>query len=125
MPLRDFMTATASTTRLPAKSGGKIGAPVTNLTNLLICPVMLSAMTGQHNLRAAMGLEGTAVQVFETYTEAHSHTDSGATVNQLPDIVAQDRLVVGSVTYLVRWAEIQPATSLFGATLLLYLTEDR
>lgn len=125
MPLRDMMTVTASTARAPAMASGKKGDPVTNLTNLLITPIMLSAMTGQHGLRQALGLEGTAVQLFETYTESHTHTDSSVSVTQMPDIEAGDRLVIGSITYNVRFAEIQPATYSFGATLLLYITEDK
>lgn len=123
--LRAMMTTTASTKRAPAMSGGKRGEPTTNLTNLLITPVMLSAMTGQHAIRQAIGLEGTAEQLFEAYTEAHTHTDSGVSVTQMPDIEAGDRLVVGSITYNVKWAESQPATFSFGATLLLYVTEDK
>lgn len=125
MSLRDMMTVTASTERAAAMSGGKKGAPVANLTNLLVTPVMLSAMTGQHGLRQSLGMEGTAVQLFEAYTESHAHTDSAVSVNQMPDIEAGDRLIIGSITYNVRFAEIQPATFSFGATLLLYITEDK
>ena len=125
MPLRDFMTTTASTSRNPAMSSGKKGDPVANLTNLKICSVMLSNATSLHAVRQAIGLEGSAVQVFETYTESHAHTDSGTPVTQMPDIKTGDRLIVGSITYTVRWCETQPATSSFGATLLVYLTEDK
>ena len=125
MTLRQMMTTTASTTRPPAIASGKIGDPVTNLTNLKITPIMVSSAQGQHAIRQAIGLEGTAVQIFECYTEAHSHTDSSVVVNQMPDIEIGDRIVVGSITYNVRWAEIQPATFSYGATLLIYCTEDR
>lgn len=125
MPLRNFMTQTASTTRLPNKSGGKIGTPVTNLTNLRICPLMLPSATGQHMIRQITGFEGSHVQFWETYTESHQHTDSSVTVTQLPDIVQGDFLVVNGVTYTVEWTEQQPATSSFGATLLLYVYEDK
>lgn len=125
MPLRNFMTTTASTTRNPAKSGGKVGAPATNLTNLKIMPLMLSDTRGLHQIRQAIGLQGTAVQLFETYTESHTHTDSSVSVTQLPDIVTGDRLVVGSITYEVLWCESQPATTSFPATLLIYVMEDK
>lgn len=125
MPLRDFMTTTASTTRHPAISGGKRSTPVTNLTNLKITPVMMSSNVGQHATRMAQGLPKAAVHRFETYTESHTHTDSGVSVTQLPDIREDDRLVVGSITYVVVEAEIQPATSGFGATLLIYLDEEK
>jgi hypothetical protein len=125
MSLRDMMTQTASTKRQPAMSGGKRGEPTTNLTNLLITPLMLSSLTCQHAIRQAIGLEGTAEQLFEAYTESHTHTDSGATVTQMPDIEAGDRLVVESITYNVKWAEVQGLTFGFGQTLILYVTEDK
>lgn len=125
MPLRHLMTTTASTTRPAAMVNGKKGDPTSNLTNLKITAVMLSSASGQHAIRQAIGLDGTAVQIFETYSESHTHTDSSVSVTQMPDIEAGDRLVVGSVTYIVRWAEVQPATFSYGATLLLYLTEDK
>lgn len=125
MPLRDFMTQTASTKRHPAKEGGKISAAVANLTNLLITPLMLPSASGQHAVRQVTGFEGTHVQFWETYTESHLHTDSGVAVTQLPDIVQGDFLVVSGVTYTVEWTEAQPATSGFGATLLLYVYEDK
>lgn len=125
MSLSRMMTTTASTQRTPAMSGGKKGDPVTHLQSVKITPVMLSSATGQHAIRQAIGLEGTAIQVFETYTQSHAHTDGGSPVTQIPDIVNGDRLVVGSVTYTVRWCEQQPATSGFGATLMVYITEDK
>lgn len=125
MALRDMMTTTASTKRNAAMSGGKIPkTPVENLTNLLITPVMLSDMTGNHGFRQALGLEGSSVQLFEAYTESHTHTDGGVSVTQMPDIKNKDLLVVSGVNYLVRFAQIQPATYNFGATLLLYFVQD-
>lgn len=125
MTLSQFMTATATTERHPAMSGGKRSAPTTHLEDVSITPVMLPNAQGQHQIRAAIGLEGTAVQVFEIYTESHEHTDDSSTVDQMPDIEAGDRLVTSGITYVVRWAEQQPATTSFGATLLLYVTEDK
>lgn len=125
MPLLDMMTQTASTTRLPAKSGGKVGDPVTNLTNLKITPIMLDSARGTHQIRQAIGLEGSAVQVFEAYTQSHAHTDSGVSVNQMPDIETGDKLVVDGVTYHIQWAEKQPAGFVMPATMLLYIIEDK
>lgn len=125
MPLRDFMTQTASTKRHPAKASGKIGAAVANLTNLLITPLMLPSASGQHAVRQVTGFEGTHVQFWETYTESHAHTDSGVSVTQLPDIVVGDILTVDSVNYVVEWTEAQPATTSFGKTLLIYVYEDK
>lgn len=125
MPLKDFMTTTATTKRLPAISGGKRGDPVTHLEDVSITPVMLASATGTHAIRQAIGIEGTAIQVFEIYTESHEHTDDSSTVTQLPDIVVGDRVITGGVTYNVRWAEPQAATSSFGQTLIIYLTKDK
>ena len=123
--LKKMMTATATTTRFGAMSSGKRGTLSTHLESLKLTPVMLSSAQGQHQIRQAIGLEGTAVQVFETYTEAHAHTDDSVSVNQMPDIRTDDRIVVGGITYAVRWVEQQPATTSYGATLLIYLTEDK
>lgn len=119
-----MMTTTASTSRQPAMSGGKRGEPTTNLTNVLLTPPMLSDMKGDHAVRQAIGLEGTAEQLYEAYTESHTHTDSGVSVTQMPDIKAGDRLTVDGVTYNVKWAKVQGLTFGFGKTLMLYITED-
>lgn len=125
MPLINFMTTTASTTRPPAKSSGKIGDPVTHLTNLKICPLMQPSTRGQHEIRGITGFDGIHVQFWETYTESHQHTDGGMTVTQLPDIVVNDYLVISGTTYKVAWIEAQPATTSFGATLMIYVYEDK
>lgn len=125
MPLVDFMTQTASTTRSPAMASGKIGNPVANLTNLKITKPMSQFNQGDRQLRQALGMSGTLVQEKEAYTESHTHTDSGVSVTQMPDIRAGDKLIVGSVTYNVEWVDIEPATSSFGETMILKLTEDK
>jgi hypothetical protein len=72
-----------------------------------------------------IGLEGTAIQIFETYTESHAHTDGGVSVTQVPDIRAGDLITIVGVTYAVRLCEQQPPTTSYGATLLIYITEDK
>lgn len=125
MSLRSFMTQTASTQRHPAMdSDGQIGAATTNINSFLIMPLMVASGEGEKRIRQALGLEGSHVQLWRTYTEAHSHTDSSVTVNQLPDVERGDKLVVGSISYEVQWVESQPATSSFPATLYIYLTQD-
>lgn len=127
MTLLSMMTATATTTRLPAMASDKIGDPVSNLSGVKIMPVMLPdsrGQSGQHQIRQAIGMDGTAIQIYETYTESHEHVDSTVTVTQMPDIIRGDRLTSDSVTYNVRWSEQQPGTVAFGATLLVYLTKD-
>lgn len=120
-----MMTTTASTSRRGAVSGSKSGDVAANLTNLLITPVMLSDQNGNHAVRQLLGVEGTAVQIFEAYSESHTHTDSSVSVTQMPDIMAGDRLIVGSITYSVKWAEVQALTFGFGQTLMMYLLEDK
>lgn len=125
MTLRRLMTDTASTTRTPAISGGKVGEPVTHLQNVKIVPPMLASATSTHTIRQAIGLEGTAVQVWETYSTVHSHTDGGVTVNQLPDMRNGDRLITGGVTYVIKWTEAQPPTTSYNSTLMVYMVEDK
>ena len=124
MPLSNFMTATATTQRATL-TNGKRGDAVTYLQSVKIAPIMLAPTRGMHAIRQAIGLDGTAVQVFETYTEAHTHTKNAASVIELPDIIAGDRLIIDGVTYNVRWAEAETATSGFGKTLIIYFTEDK
>jgi hypothetical protein len=126
MPLRHFMSETATINRTPAISGGKVGDPVAHLTLVKIQPITLPMGRGQNDIRRAIGFgDGSAVQVFETYTEAHGHYDGGVYVDQIPDIRPGDQLVNNGTTYSVRWAESNPPTSSFGATLTIYLTEDK
>lgn len=125
MGLVHMMTQTASTTRHPAMASGKTGSPVANLTGLKITKPMSQYNQGDRQLRQALGMDGTLVQEKEAYTESHAHTDSGTPVIQMPDIVAGDKLIVGSVTYNVEWVDIEPATSGFGETMILKLTQDK
>lgn len=120
-----YASETISTTRLPAMVDGKRGNPTTHLTSVKVTPLMVPGGIGQREIRAAIGLEGTAVQVFAVYCEAHAHVDGGSNVDQLPDIEVGDRLVYGSDTYTVRWTEVLAATTSFGQTRVMYVTEDK
>lgn len=126
MSLRSMMTATASTKRAaPIDANDIIGDSFAdNLTSLLITPVMMSDNRGTHGLHQGRGIEGSEVHEYEAYTESHTHLDGGVSVTQMPDIVEHDKLIVGSRTYVVRMAKLQPATFSFAATLILYLVED-
>lgn len=124
MTLSAFMTATATTQRMEAMTGGKRGDLSAHLSGVKVTPPMLPSATGQHAIRSAIGLEGTAMQVWECFTQKHSHTDDSVSVNQVPDILKNDRITIDSVTYVVRWAKENSLTSGFGKTLLMYLTED-
>lgn len=125
MPLRDFMTETASTLRAPAMASGKIGDPVTNLTSLLITKPNPMSATGQQEVRKSLNLDGTAVVIRECFTEAHSHVDSGTPVTAMPDILDGDRLVHGGITYTVKLAQEWGETFSFGETLHMYLVQDK
>lgn len=125
MTLSSMMTATASTQRTIARVGSKFGDPVTNLESVSITPLMLVGVRNIQGIRQATGLEGTAVQIWQAYTESHEHTDSSSTVTQIPDIVESDLLISDGITYKVVLAQINPATSSFIATLILYLTESK
>lgn len=125
MSLRAFMTATASTQRKGAMTGAVTGNMADNLASVSITPPMISSNNGDHIIHAAQGLSDSAVQIWRAYTESHSHTDSGATVNQVPDIDIGDKLTCNGVTYYVFWVETQPATSAFAATLMIYMYVDK
>jgi hypothetical protein len=117
------MTTTATTQR-QVMASGKRGNPTTHLEQVKITPVQLPSADGQHNIRKAIGMDTVAV-VYECYTETHEHTDNSVTVNQVPDIQEGDRLIVGSDTYLVRFAEPQPATLSTKSSLRIILVKDK
>lgn len=119
-----FMTTSASTKRHPTKTSGKITAAVDNLTSLLIFGPNPPENRGQQRNVTAQGMEGAHVHEFEAYTESHTHTDSGVSVTQMPDIVVEDKLVVGSITYTVVETGIWGATFGFGETRYIYMDKD-
>lgn len=125
MSLGLMMTATATTKRHPAISSNKRGDPVTNLESVNVTPVMSPSTRGQQAIRAGIGLEGTAIQIYEIYTQSHTHTDSSSSVTQMPDIVEGDTVTIDSVDYTVRWAEQQSATISMAAHLVIYITKDK
>lgn len=119
-----FMTTTATTKRHPAKASGKITAAVDNLSTFYItAPTPPENRGGQRNM-AAQGMEGAHVHEFECYTESQTHTDSGVSVTQMPDIQVEDKLVTGGVTYAVIETGIWPATSGFSETRYIYMDKD-
>jgi hypothetical protein len=72
-----------------------------------------------------MGLEGSAVEKWETYTQSHEHTDSATTVTQVPDIRQGDQLIVGSDKFAVIGVANWPATLVTGAFLQIVLEEKK
>jgi len=119
-----FKTILVDTKRVPPKSGGKVGDPVTHLQDVASSPLILPSQQSQQKIRAAIGLDGTAVQLWELRMNKSTHTDGMATVTQLPDVKVGDRVVIDNVNYNVEWADITHPFS-FGDVLLLYLTEDK
>lgn len=119
--IRKLATATASTKRPPDVAGGKRGPRATNLESLKIVPVMPARKA---TLERA-GLEGTAVERQQTFVTQHAHTDSSASVDQLPDIKQGDTLVVGSDTYKVIYVGDWPAMRETTAYKLLLLEEEK
>lgn len=124
MGLNRMTTATATTARRPNIAAGQRGAHVAHLSGVTLTPPMLSSATGNHQIVAALGLEGTGVQLWEAYAEAQTHTDDSVETTGVPDIAEGDTITVNGLTYAVRWARVQPATGSFGATLMLYITEE-
>ena len=96
MPSFDKMaTVTASTKRTPAVAGGKIGARVVSVANLLctpIDPLTASSTGGQPNFDDVPVLDA-HVQLFITFVEATN------------DIKQGDEFIVGSESYTVKSVE--------------------
>lgn len=109
MTLRQWMTSTVSTKAPPAVSGGKVGDPVTYLSNLLITPIMPLDLQGQVYVRQSLGIEGSAAKFYEFYTQSHQHVKSGGTVTEIPNIKEGHQVIDGSATYTVRYVEEFPA----------------
>lgn len=93
MSASESATVTASTKRSPAVSGGKVGAPVTNLASVLVVPLL--------PLNSALVEEAQLKNPREhklTYAFANSS-------NTLPDIAEGDILVISSVEYLINYVK--------------------
>lgn len=121
----DFKTIQISTKRNPPMSGGKISkTPVTNLTGVESSPLILQDSRNNQGIRQALGLEGSAIQLWELRIHKCAHVDSGVAVDQLPDIIIKDIVVIDGINYLVRWADTAHRFS-FGDILMLYVVEDK
>lgn len=83
------MTITASTKRNPAASGGKIGAPATNLASLDLA-------------YAPLPLSPDLVEKYRL-NSARKNYKTGAFGN--PDVKDGDQLTTGGVTYIVRGSD--------------------
>lgn len=119
------MDATCTTQRRGAITGIKTGDFAANLSACqIVSPMLLDAQTAQ-SVSKLIGVDSSSVQIFQAFSESHTHTDSAASVTHLPDIIAGDTLTAGGVTYAVKWAEIWPSTISYGETLMLYLIKDK
>jgi hypothetical protein len=119
-----FKIIQISTKRAPAMASGKISTPVTNLTGVESSPLILQDSRNNQGIRQSFGLEGSAVQLWELYFKKCAHVDSSVNVNQLPDIIIGDIVVVNSIDYRVRWADITHPFA-FGDVLICYVVEDK
>ncbi len=122
-------TATYSTKRNPAKVSGKTGAPVANLTDVKCLPIM-PLVQGETSVNtppryANKAVSGRIKGYWITAAEYQTHTDSGASVTQVPDIIERDKLVVGSKDYTVRDVQNWPATGSTLAFIYLLVEESR
>lgn len=121
-----FKTIQISTKRIPPQSSGKTSDAVSNLSGVESSPLILPSQQQQQAIRMAIGsdaTDGTATQLWELRIHKCAHVDSGVNVNQLPDITVDDIVVINSVNYFVRWADITHPF-IFGDMLLLYVVED-
>lgn len=90
MSSQDMATQTASTKRAPAASGGKVSAPATHLTGVLIVPPLPAAKDLVEQAELRNPREGKMTFIFPA---------EGSST--LPDVVEGDLLVVGSTEYLI------------------------
>jgi hypothetical protein len=109
-------TLVVSTRRSPAAASGKISSPTTHLENVKVVPIVPASEATQRRY----GLE-TLLDVYETFTAEHEHTDDGQQVTQVPDVVAGDKLVDGSTEYEVKQVADWPAVGEVGRFLHLIL----
>lgn len=92
MTASTIATVKASTKRTPPPSGGKVGAPITQLPTVYVAPLM------------PVNPETVNTDVLESPRTAKETFVFADHENVLPDIVEGDLLVIGSVTYIIRTA---------------------
>jgi len=107
MSLTKLADQTYSTKRPPAMSSGKRAVPAANLTGVKCTAIM--PMIGDSDKNALFSQDGLVVEMWETYAQYQTHTDSGSSVTQVPDIKEGDVLTVGSKDYYVRRVDNWPA----------------
>ena len=118
-------TTTISTKRSPVITDGLGGAPVTNLENVKIHPIMPFPTRREQEVKQRIGRIGQAVKIHQTFTEKQSHTDSSVVVNQVPDIIEGDKIIDGSDKYNVFSVRSWPTTAGMTAYLELTLEEAK
>lgn len=120
----DFKTIQISTKRAPAMSGLKKGNHVAHLSGVESSPLILSSAETTHRVMQALGLDGTAVKLWQLRLHKTPHVDDGVAVDQLPDVKESDLVVVDSVEYPVIYADT-PHRFSFGEILLVYVHLDK
>jgi len=127
--LSKMATATYSTKRAPAESGSKGGPPVTYLTNVSFVPIMPlvgAGVTGGNIPQAPIqALRNRVGEFLITMAESQSHTEDSATVNQVPDVMEGDILVIDSVDYPVTEVQNWLATTALLAGIYVTIEESR
>ena len=114
MAFSDMATTTISTKRSGVVTAGKRAVPATNLQGVSVFPIMPITELARDDVRWRAGLEGQSIQMHETFTESHEHTDGGVIVTQVPDIQEGDILIDESTEYVVRFVGSWPTTDLTG-----------
>ena len=110
MSLSKLADQTYSTKRPPAMSSGKRAVPAANLSGVKCTAIM--PMVGDSDKNALSNrdpISGMMLELWETYTQYQTHTDSTVSVTQVPDIKEGDVLTVGSKDYYVRRVDNWPA----------------
>ncbi len=127
--LSDMATATYSTKRSPAESSSKGGPSVTHLTGVKFVPIMplvATGVTGGNIPKSPMqAVAGRIKDFWITMAESQAHTDGGSPVDQIPDVIEGDVLVVGSVDYGVREVQNWAATASLLAGIYVTIEESR
>lgn len=119
MSFTSMASETATTTRSPDPVAGKIGPRVAFLSGLSILPLMPASKSTVQKA----GLDGAKIELWETYTEKHVHTESAVEVDQIPNIEQGDVLVVNSINYEVVWVGNWGTTSSTAGFLQIMLEE--
>ena len=119
MSFSSFATITISTERASAVVDGHNTAPATYLENVAALPPMPPDTTLSGSMSSAAvimrpGLVGQPIEIWESYVENQTHTQSSVETTGIPDIKEGDIFIANSVEYEVKYVANWPATNLTG-----------